>query len=97
MARMVEAILEDAIDAYFQRDADKARNVRMRSYEVCLIRDDHMSHRRCEFFMARSVLRNFGTKDARASRQMLALASVLDGRSRTEAAEICGMDRQTLR
>lgn len=28
---------------------------------------------------------------------MLALALVLDGRSRTEAAESCGMDRQTLR
>ncbi len=36
-------------------------------------------------------------KDARASRRMLALALVLDGRSRTEAAESCGMDRQTLR
>lgn len=28
---------------------------------------------------------------------MLALALVLEGRSRTEAAETCGMDRQTLR
>jgi transposase len=28
---------------------------------------------------------------------MLAIALVLDGRSRTEAAESCGMDRQTLR
>lgn len=28
---------------------------------------------------------------------MLALALVLDGRTRTEAAESCGMDRQTLR
>ena len=28
---------------------------------------------------------------------MLALAFVLDGRTRTEAAESCGMDRQTLR
>ena len=36
-------------------------------------------------------------KDARASRRMLALAHVLDGRSRTEAAQSCGMDRQTLR
>ncbi len=36
-------------------------------------------------------------KDAKASRRMLALALVLDGRSRTEAAESCGMDRQTLR
>lgn len=37
------------------------------------------------------------TKDARASRRMLALALVLEGRSRREAAESCGMDRQTLR
>ncbi len=37
------------------------------------------------------------TRDAKASRRMLALALVLDGRSRTEAAESCGMDRQTLR
>lgn len=36
-------------------------------------------------------------KDARASRRMLALALVLDGQSRTEAARSCGMDRQTLR
>ena len=36
-------------------------------------------------------------KDAKASRRMLALALVLDGRSRTEAAQSCGMDRQTLR
>jgi len=36
-------------------------------------------------------------KDARASRRMLALAQVLEGKSRTEAAESCGMDRQTLR
>ncbi len=36
-------------------------------------------------------------KDAKASRRMLALAFVLDGRTRTEAAESCGMDRQTLR
>ena len=36
-------------------------------------------------------------KDARAARRMLALAHVLDGRSRTEAAQSCGMDRQTLR
>jgi transposase len=36
-------------------------------------------------------------KDAKALRRMLALAFVLDGRSRTEAAESCGMDRQTLR
>ena len=36
-------------------------------------------------------------KDADAARRMLALALVLDGRTRTEAAQTCGMDRQTLR
>ena len=35
--------------------------------------------------------------DACAARRMLALALVLDGRSRAEAAALCGMDRQTLR
>lgn len=35
--------------------------------------------------------------DADAARRMLALALVLEGRSRKEAAESCGMDRQTLR
>ncbi len=35
--------------------------------------------------------------DADAARRMLALALVLDGRTRTEAAQLCGMDRQTLR
>jgi transposase len=37
------------------------------------------------------------SRDADAARRMLALALVLDGRSRTEAAQLCGMDRQTLR
>ena len=32
-----------------------------------------------------------------AARRMLALALVLEGRPRTEAAQTCGMDRQTLR
>ena len=36
-------------------------------------------------------------KDAAASRRMLALALVLEGRTRTEAAQAAGMDRQTLR
>ena len=36
-------------------------------------------------------------KDADASRRMLALALVLEGRRREEAARLCGMDRQTLR
>lgn len=37
------------------------------------------------------------TKDARAARRMLALALVLEGADRTDAARTCGMDRQTLR
>jgi transposase len=37
------------------------------------------------------------TQDAKAARRMLAVALVLEGRSREDAAESCGMDRQTLR
>ncbi len=37
------------------------------------------------------------TKDADAARRTLALAHVMDGKSRGEAAAVCGMDRQTLR
>ncbi len=37
------------------------------------------------------------TKDARAARRMLAIALVLEGVDRVEAARTCGMDRQTLR
>ena len=37
------------------------------------------------------------TKNANQSRRLLSLAAVLDGMSRTEAARIAGMDRQTLR
>ena len=36
-------------------------------------------------------------RDAAASRRMLALALVLEGQSRTDAAHATGMDRQTLR
>src|SRR4051794_9348139 len=36
-------------------------------------------------------------KDAAQARRLLAIAAVLDGASRTEAATIGGMDRQTLR
>src|SRR5271163_4479700 len=35
--------------------------------------------------------------DGAQVRRLLALALILEGRSRTEAAEQCGMDRQTLR
>jgi putative transposase len=37
------------------------------------------------------------TKNANQSRRLLSLAGILDGMSRTEAARIGGMDRQTLR
>jgi transposase len=37
------------------------------------------------------------TEDGRAVRRLLAIALVLDGHSRAEAAQACGMDRQTLR
>jgi transposase len=37
------------------------------------------------------------TQDAKVARRMLAIALVLEGRSRAEAAQICAMDRQTLR
>jgi transposase len=36
-------------------------------------------------------------KDAAQARRLLAIAAVLDGSSRTEAATNAGMDRQTLR
>ena len=36
-------------------------------------------------------------RDAAATRRILAIAPVLEGRSRSEAAASCGMDRQTLR
>jgi transposase len=38
-----------------------------------------------------------GLRGGAMVRRVLALAMVLDGASRTEAAEACGMDRQTLR
>jgi transposase len=37
------------------------------------------------------------TQDAKVARRMLAIALVLEGRSRAEAAQSCAMDRQTLR
>ncbi len=37
------------------------------------------------------------SRDGAAARRMLALALVLEGESRTDAARVCGMDRQTLR
>ena len=37
------------------------------------------------------------SREADAARRMLVIALVLEGKSRREAAESCGMDRQTLR
>ena len=37
------------------------------------------------------------TRDGNAARRMLAVALVLEGGSREDAARTCGMDRQTLR
>jgi transposase len=37
------------------------------------------------------------SRDANAARRMLALALVLEGRPRSDAAAACGMDRQSLR
>ena len=37
------------------------------------------------------------SRDAAAARRMLAIALGMEGKSRREAAESCGMDRQTLR
>jgi len=37
------------------------------------------------------------TRDAKAARRMLVIACVMEGQSREDAAETCGMDRQTLR
>ncbi len=37
------------------------------------------------------------TRAACVARRLLALALVLEGSNRTEAARLCGMDRQTLR
>jgi len=37
------------------------------------------------------------TRDAKAARRMLAIACVMEGQSREDAAKCCGMDRQTLR
>jgi transposase len=37
------------------------------------------------------------SSDATAARRVLAIALILDGRSRADAARECGMDRQTLR
>jgi transposase len=37
------------------------------------------------------------SRDGNATRRMLAIALVMEGHSRKNAADMCGMDRQTLR
>ena len=84
------------------RGADSTRDSR------CIRVLIHSSSRRGRISMAVEITRTelsaadlrreaARAKDAKASRRMLVLALVLDGRSRTEAAESCGRDRQTLR
>lgn len=59
------------------------------SAAIKITRTDHTSE----------ALRGFAanSRDAAQSRRLLAIALVLDGVSRLEAARLCGMDRQTLR
>ena len=59
------------------------------SQGLSITREDHTA---TEFRHAASRCR-----DSAAARRMLALALVKEGRSRTDAAQSCGMDRQTLR
>lgn len=56
---------------------------------VAIIRTDHTAGE-----LRASAKRS---DDVAAARRMLALALVLEGKSRSEAAISCGMDRQTLR
>lgn len=56
---------------------------------IAITRQDHTAQQ-----LRRAAAR---TRDANAARRMLALAHVMDGLSRGEAAALCGMDRQTLR
>lgn len=56
---------------------------------VAIRRTDYTAHE-----LRRAASR---TSDGNAARRMLAIAHVLDGKSREEAALACGMDRQTLR
>ena len=55
---------------------------------LALTRDDHTAAE-----LRRTTAR---CRDSDAARRMLALALIKEGRSRTEAAQSCGMDRQTL-
>jgi transposase len=59
------------------------------SMAIAIIRADHTA---ADFRSAAARER-----DGAVARRMLALALILDGKSRTEAAVSCGMDRQTLR
>ena len=54
-----------------------------------------ITHRELSVVQLRSAAAR--TSDAKQSRRILAIAMVLDGRSRLDAAQGSGMDRQTLR
>ena len=56
---------------------------------VAITREDHTAGE-----LRRTAARS---RDANAARRMLALALVMEGKPRSEAAAACGMDRQTLR
>jgi transposase len=56
---------------------------------LAITRDEHTAAE-----LRRAAARS---RDSDAARRMLALALVKEGASRTEAAQSCGMDRQTLR
>jgi hypothetical protein len=57
--------------------------------EIAIARLDHS--------VAELRRRAVACEDGRVACRMLAIAHVLDGCSRAEAAELCGMERQTLR
>jgi transposase len=75
-------------DSLFPRVDSRQREDRM-SRAITITRMDHTA----------AGLRELagGSRDGAQVRRLLALAQILDGRSRTEAAAQSGMDRQTLR
>src|SRR3954466_22421 len=75
-------VAPDAVDRRCGRSAEGAMTVAITRKELGAV-ELRREARRC--------------RDAAASRRMLALALVLEGSSREEAARAAGMDRQTLR
>src|SRR5918998_1649738 len=66
---------------------------------VCSVREAGMAVEVTRRDLSAAELRRQAARsqDADAARRMLAIALVLDGHSRADAAATCGMDRQTLR